>query len=93
MMHGSQWEFTGIYQHVARGANRAARTILREKLDAGPKVAKQENKRVIFLGNFNASPLDGRRGYAKWSGATKEDKAMDAWRYIAGLIDILSRAP
>ena len=84
----SAWEFIGVYQHVAKSANRTARSLLRETLGAALQVAKQENKRVMLIGDFNAAPIDGRWGYAKCSCAAKEDSAMNGWVREACLIEI-----
>ena len=73
----STWEFIAVYQHVAKSANRAARTLLRETLGAALNVAKSENKRVMFVGDFNAAPAGGRCCYAERSCAAREDKGMD----------------
>ena len=84
----SAWEFIGVYQHVAKSANRTARSLLRETLGAALQVAKQENKRVMLIGDFNAAQIDGRWGYAKCSCAAKEDSAMNGWVREACLIEI-----
>jgi hypothetical protein len=41
----STWEFIGVYQHVARSANRTARTILRETLGAALTAANKYKNR------------------------------------------------
>jgi hypothetical protein len=88
----STWEFIAVYQHVAKSANRAARTLLRETLGAALNVAKSENKRVMFVGDFNAAPAGGRCCYAERSCAAREDKGMDVWMCLTGLINVLSIA-
>ena len=56
------WQFVGVYQHVAKKANRAVRAVVRAALGDLVTKAREEGHRVVFLGDFNAAPPGGRWG-------------------------------
>ena len=85
------WQFVGVYQHVAKSSNRAARAHVRDTLRCMVNTAKQENCRMVILGDFNAAPPGGRWGYSKGSSAVKEDCAMTDWVQAANLTEVLPR--
>ena len=70
------WQFVGVYQHVARSANRTARALIRHTLHDLVEKARKDGHRVAILGDFNAAPPGGRWGYSKWSATAKEDQTM-----------------
>ena len=84
-----KWEYVGVYQHVAKAANRTARTLLRDTLGTILETARAEGERTVFLGDFNAAPPRGRWGYANGSRAVHEDKAMEDWILANKLTEVL----
>jgi hypothetical protein len=59
------WQFIGVYQHVARSANRKARSLICSTLNAVVSAALVENHQVVILGDLNAAPPEGRWGYSQ----------------------------
>ena len=84
-----QWEYIGVYQHVAKAANRSARALLRETLTVILKSANKEERRAMVIGDFNAAPPGGRWGYATGSQAVREDDTMNAWIRANDLTEVL----
>jgi hypothetical protein len=58
------WQFVGVYQHVAKRANRTAWALVRDALTGVINRAKKDGHRVAILGDFNAAPPGGRWGYS-----------------------------
>ena len=85
------WQFIGIYQHVAKSSNRKDRALLRDTLEGIVTKARQDGHRAIIMGDFNAAPPGGRRGYARWSATQVEDRTMEAWVRGAELTEVLCR--
>ncbi len=73
------WKFIGVYQHVARSANRKAWSLMQHTLQEIVTAAQKENHRVAIVGDFNAAPPRGRLGYSRWSATVKEDLIMNEW--------------
>ena len=85
------WQFVGVYQHVAKRANRTVRAVVRAALGDLATKAREEGHRVVFLGDFNAAPPGGRWGYSKWSAAVKEDQTMSSWVTMTKLTEVLQQ--
>ena len=82
------WKFVGVYQHVARSANRRARSLVQQTLQDIVTTAQNENHRVVILGDFNAAPPGGRWGYSRWSATVKEDRIMNEWIQTTNLTEV-----
>ena len=82
------WKFVGVYQHVARSANRKARSLVQHTLQDIVTTAQNENHRVVILGDFNAAPPGGRWGYSRWSATVKEDRIMNEWIQTTNLTEV-----
>ena len=86
------WQFVGVYQHVAKRANRAARALVRSTIASVVEKAKKEDHRIVILGDFNAAPPGGRWGYSKWSAAVAEDRTMNDWVRGTNLTEVLQQS-
>jgi hypothetical protein len=85
-----QWEYIGVYQHVAKTANRTARTLLlQDTLGTVLTAARAEGKRAALLRDFNTAPPGGRWGYANGSRVVQEDRTMEDWMLANYLADLL----
>ena len=82
------WHFIGVYQHVARSANKQARILLRESLHSIVDRARKDMHQVVILGDFNAAPPGGRWGYSRWSTVFKEDSLMEDWVQASAMTEI-----
>ncbi len=60
-------QLTGVYQHVAKSVNRMTKAQVRNTLQESLTIARRDGHRVLILGDFNAAPPKGRRGYATGS--------------------------
>ena len=82
------WHIIGIYLHDAKNVNRAVWAQLWNALQVIVTTAKQGRHRSLLVGDFNAAPQAGRRGYARGSTTAGEDCITDTRIQGAGRTEV-----
>ncbi len=85
----STWHIIGVYQHVAKKANRLMREQVWNTLQDIVTTAKWVGHQSLLVGDFNAAPQGGRWGYAHGSATAGEDSHTEARIQEAGPTEVL----